>query len=347
MAKKGCSKCGNEFEARGNRSKYCSIKCQYGIGVCRTCGKEFVKKSNTTGDYCSSRCWYNSEDFKDVEYKKCSHCGVSKPHTEFPYSGGKGELHGWCKDCHSQSYEENQSKKRQSAIKYAIGDFPERIKKYRLEQGMTQQEFGKKVGIGATQIRHWEKGTSLPHPKKVKFIFDLFGWEVPDELNERQDFRLPLVIGICPYCGNSFPIYRTKTVFCSRICNNRYHSSERSSTWRGGKYESGCGYIKVKMPDHPNSDTSGYIPEHRLIMERILGRHLLLGEKVHHKNGIRDDNRPENLELWTTDHKDPPGVRVSDKIADDILSQPEISELPEEIRGRIKDALYRVANKQS
>ena len=49
MAKKGCSKCGNEFEARGNRSKYCSIKCQYGIGVCRTCGKEFVKKSYTTG----------------------------------------------------------------------------------------------------------------------------------------------------------------------------------------------------------------------------------------------------------------------------------------------------------
>lgn len=47
-------------------------------------------------------------------------------------------------------------------------------------------------------------------------------------------------------------------------------------------------------------------------MERILGRPLLPGENVHHKNGVRHDNRPENLELWVTSQ--PAGQRVQDKV---------------------------------
>jgi hypothetical protein len=69
----------------------------------------------------------------------------------------------------------------------------------------------------------------------------------------------------------------------------------------------------TRAPGHPRAaGSSSYVFEHILIMEEILGRYLLPGESVHHRNGVRDDNRPENLELWT--RPQPTGIRASDAV---------------------------------
>lgn len=99
-----------------------------------------------------------------------------------------------------------------------------------------------------------------------------------------------------------------RAVFCSHACV-QYAKSVQSvidgHTWKNAK-----GYVFLRLPQHPSARGRD-IPEHRLVMERKLGRLMREGESVHHINGIRDDNRPENLELWSVSQ--PWGQRVSDK----------------------------------
>jgi hypothetical protein len=78
--------------------------------------------------------------------------------------------------------------------------------------------------------------------------------------------------------------------------------------WKGGLKQMGSGYVGIKLhPDdffYPMTGKAGYVMEHRLVMAKHLNRCLLKWEIVHHKNGIRSDNRLENLSLvkCQTDH---------------------------------------------
>jgi hypothetical protein len=83
--------------------------------------------------------------------------------------------------------------------------------------------------------------------------------------------------------------------------------------WRGGRTRHEAGYVMVYAPDHPRAGRSPYAFDHIMVMEHALGRHLFADETVHHKNGVRDDNRLENLELWTRPH--PTGIRAADAVA--------------------------------
>jgi hypothetical protein len=76
-----------------------------------------------------------------------------------------------------------------------------------------------------------------------------------------------------------------------------------------GRYINPGGYVVLY---EPGKKQPGRL-EHRLVVENAIGRPLLRTENVHHKNGNRQDNRLENLELWSKSQ--PAGQRVEDKVA--------------------------------
>lgn len=107
-----------------------------------------------------------------------------------------------------------------------------------------------------------------------------------------------------------------------RSCSQKHRSGQNHHAYKGGRSITPSGYVYLSgYPGHPNAKGAGSISEHALVMSQLLGRPLAKDENVHHKNGIRHDNRPENLELWSTSQ--PPGQRVADKVswAQEILAK--------------------------
>lgn len=101
-------------------------------------------------------------------------------------------------------------------------------------------------------------------------------------------------------------------VVSSRGRNRR---GETHGAWKGGRIRLDKGYVGIWVsPDDELAvmrNSLGYVAEHRLVMARQLGRPLTKAENVHHINGVRDDNRLENLELWI--RPQPKGVRSHEK----------------------------------
>lgn len=74
----------------------------------------------------------------------------------------------------------------------------------------------------------------------------------------------------------------------------------RNGRWKGGRIVDEDGYILIKSHGHPHADRHNYVREHRLVVEEKLGRYLDPREVVHHIDGNRQNNYPDNLEVFGT-----------------------------------------------
>lgn len=115
---------------------------------------------------------------------------------------------------------------------------------------------------------------------------------------------------------NSDPVYKEKKRIAKfksrRKCRGQDPDAPLMKNRAGEGYIDPNGYRQLSKRNHPNSGKLGRISEHTFVMSNYLNRPLSDKESVHHKNGIRHDNRIENLELW---HRgQPAGQRVEDKI---------------------------------
>jgi len=120
------------------------------------------------------------------------------------------------------------------------------------------------------------------------------------------------MIKTCVNCKKEFKTPSSKRKFCSKECYRNYMigrkrnidiAGSKNPNYKGGRRADKDGYILVMEPTHPDRRYHGYVLEHRLFVEQYLKLRLTKNDIVHHKNGIRSDNRLINLDLLSkSDH---------------------------------------------
>jgi len=145
----------------------------------------------------------------------------------------------------------------------------------------------------------------------------------------RKKHRGHYIYLACPWCGDCRWIrtdeYKRKGIFPCAKCRARFVAEmnkgkkrseavrrilgdqkrgDKNPGWKGGRFKVAGGYIETHLyktdPFYRMAHTNGRVKEHRLIMARSLGRPLTEDETVHHINGQVDDNRIENLHLFSS-----------------------------------------------
>jgi hypothetical protein len=139
------------------------------------------------------------------------------------------------------------------------------------------KDLAQRIGVQPTK-KHWNEDAKTPSDMPVRMNFG--NWT-------------KFVIA----CG--YEPKKSEISIQARLNSIKARKGKIGGNNKGGRIKDRFGYIQIWKPEHPNAKIAGYVHEHRLVMSNHLKRPLESYEYVHHKNGIKDDNRLSNLELMT------------------------------------------------
>lgn len=178
---------------------------------------------------------------------------------------------------------------------------------------MNKREAGRLGGI-TTRLRAGSEGMSergklggrpsLPTTKDLKQQSAQLG-DIKRVMTS-GGFPYYVIYSTCEVCGKKWwttirkgqPKFK-KCLTCVNRIIAQQHSRENHPQWRGGQHKDGNGYVVIHMREHPFADSNGYVKRSRLVIEELLGEYKPKDMDVHHINGIKDDDRSENLMLLT------------------------------------------------
>ncbi len=189
-------------------------------------------------------------------------------------------------DCNRKYFSHNYcSKHSWRFLKYGTPHLPEKTKEIRLCSVLGCNKKYKGKGYCVMHLYRFKRYGTTYLPKRIK---------------------KPKKIKLCSVHECTRKLHAKGLCSMHRLRLKKYGEVGQASSTKGdrgtGHISETTGYRYFYKPSHPNAGRNGQIAEHTIIMSKILGRPLEKKESVHHKNGIKLDNSPENLELRVSVH---------------------------------------------